>query len=111
MRSSGPRLPARLAGAALAAALRGRVFLPAVATVLVASRGSSGDELAGGGGLLTPAPAGVETGGVRRPLGLAVETVRLVLATEALALPVGVPLAFLLFRSDVPGRRAMLGVL
>jgi iron(III) transport system permease protein len=60
---------------------------------------------------MTPAPAGVETGGVRRPLGLAAETARLVLATEALALPVGLPLAFLLFRTDVPGRRLWLGLL
>jgi iron(III) transport system permease protein len=50
------------------------------------------------------------SGEIVRPLGLAFQTARLVLATEALALPVGVALAFVLFRTDVWGRRAMFGV-
>jgi iron(III) transport system permease protein len=102
--------PAWPAAAALAAALTVVLFWPAAATVRVALMGGPGGEPAGGG-LLSPAPAGVESGGVRRPLGLALETTRLVLATEALALPLGVPLAFLLVRTDVPGRRLMLGAL
>jgi iron(III) transport system permease protein len=52
-----------------------------------------------------------EPGAVRRPLGLAVETVRLVAATEALALPVGLALALVLFRTDAWGRRALIGLL
>jgi iron(III) transport system permease protein len=49
-------------------------------------------------------------GEIIRPLGLAFQTARLVLATEAIALPLGVILAFVLFRTDVWGRRLMLGV-
>ena len=50
-------------------------------------------------------------GEVARPLGLAFESARLVVATEAIALPFGVALAFLLFRTDLWGRRALLGLL
>jgi iron(III) transport system permease protein len=96
--------------AALAAALAIVLFWPALATVLAALRGGAGGDLSAGG-LMTPAPTDVESGAVRRPLRLAVESVRLVLATEAIALPVGVALALLLARTDVPGRRAMLGAL
>lgn len=98
----------RLADAALALVLVAVLVWPAAATVLEAVAPS---EAPAGPGLLTAPPAGVWAGGVRRPLGLAVETVRLVLATEALALPVGLPLAFLLFRTDAFGRRALLGLL
>jgi len=98
----------RLAEAVLAAALAAVLGWPAVATVLAAAFDSSG---AGAGGLMTPPPENVSTGGVMRPLSLAVETTRLVLATEALALPVGLPLAFLLFRTDVFGRRLLIGLL
>ncbi len=49
-------------------------------------------------------------GEIIRPLGLAFQTARLVLATDAVALPLGIALAFLLFRTDVWGRRGMLGV-
>ena len=96
-------------GLLVAAALAAVVGWPALATVLEAAGGGPGG--ATGGGLLSPAPAGVDTGGVGRPLGLAFETLRLVLATEALALPVGVGLAFVLFRTDAWGRRALLGLL
>ena len=54
--------------------------------------------------------ATIRAGEIVRPLGLAIETARLVLATEAIALPIGVALAFVLFRTDVWGRRGMLGV-
>jgi iron(III) transport system permease protein len=49
-------------------------------------------------------------GEIVRPLGLAFQTARLVLATETMALPLGIALAFVLFRTDVWGRRGMLGV-
>ncbi len=52
-----------------------------------------------------------ETRGLSRPAGLAVETIGLVAATEAMALPVGVLLAIGLFRTDIPGRRMVLAVL
>ncbi len=81
----------------LAAALIAVIGWPLVATV-----GS-----AVGGGVSIPETAG----GVRRPLGLAAESVRLVLATEALALPVGLPLALILFRTDAWGRRGLLALL
>lgn len=48
-------------------------------------------------------------GEIARPLGLALETARLVAATEAIALPIGAALALVLFRTDVWGRRWMLG--
>jgi iron(III) transport system permease protein len=96
-----------LSGAVLALALAAVLGWPAVATLGVALRGGSEP----GAGLLMPAPDDVAAGGVRRPLALALETTLLVLATEALALPVGLPLAFLLFRTDAAGRRVWLGVL
>ncbi len=49
-------------------------------------------------------------GEVIRPLGLAFESARLVAATEAIALPLGLVLAFVLARTDVWGRRGMVGV-
>jgi iron(III) transport system permease protein len=50
-------------------------------------------------------------GGWARPLDLARETIRLVLATEALALPLGILLAVLLFRTDLWGRLGLLGLM
>jgi len=91
----------------LAAALGAIVLWPAAATVVEALRG--GDN-APGGGLIDPAATpGLE--GVGRPLGLAATTLALVAATAAMALPVGVALAFLLARTDLPGRRAAGGLL
>ena len=52
-----------------------------------------------------------DSGGLIRPLRLALETLRLVLATEAFALPSGVILAFLLFRTDAFGRKPILGLI
>ncbi|QEH33690.1 spermidine/putrescine ABC transporter membrane protein [Aquisphaera giovannonii] len=52
-----------------------------------------------------------DRGGLPRPARLALESLGLVAATEALALPVGVALALLLFRTDVPFRRTLLGIL
>jgi iron(III) transport system permease protein len=93
-------------GTVLAAVLFVLLGWPVAATVRAALTGEASD----GGGLLTPAP-GELASGVGRPVRLAAETVRVVLATEALALPIGLPLAFLLFRTDVWGRRGLLGLL
>lgn len=48
---------------------------------------------------------------VARPLALAWESVKLVALTEALALPAGVALAWLLFRTDLRGRRVLLAAI
>ena len=78
---------------------------PLLATVLEATKP---DETSGSGtGEIVPT---ARAGEIIRPLGLAFQTARLVLATEAMALPVGVALAIVLFRTDVWGRRGMLGV-
>ena len=78
---------------------------PLLAMVLEATKP---EETSGpGGGEIV---ATTRAGEIVRPLGLAVQTARLVLATEAIALPIGVALAFVLFRTDVWGRRGMLGV-
>ena len=100
-------MPRRLAEIGLALALAAVLGWPALATVLAAV----GDEPGGSsGGLIAPSDVDVSAG-VRRPLGLAIETTRLVLATEAIALPLGLPLAFLLFRTDALGRRALIALL
>jgi iron(III) transport system permease protein len=49
-----------------------------------------------------------ETQGLPRPVRLGLETTALVLGTEALALPMGVLMAFFLFRTDLWGRRLVL---
>ena len=63
-----------------------------------------------------PAPLSIAsasglTSDLPRPARLALETIRVVLATEFGALVIGVPLALLLFRTDVLGRRIALGLL
>jgi iron(III) transport system permease protein len=52
-----------------------------------------------------------DSGELARPLRLALETLGLVMETEAFALPVGVLLAIMLFRTDVLGRRLVLGLI
>ena len=52
-----------------------------------------------------------ETRGLARPARLAIETTGLVLATEAMALPLGVLLAVVLFRTDIWGRRGLLAII
>ena len=47
--------------------------------------------------------------GLARPVRLALETTGLVVATEAIALPLGILLAFFLFRTDVWGRQRAAG--
>ncbi|MHB1555853.1 MAG: ABC transporter permease [Isosphaeraceae bacterium] len=49
--------------------------------------------------------------GFSRPAALAIETIRLVAETEAMAMPVGILLGVLLFRTDIPGRRLVLAIL
>jgi iron(III) transport system permease protein len=52
-----------------------------------------------------------DSGDLDRKLRLAFETLRLVATTEAIALPTGIVLAILLFRTDLWGRRVFLAVL
>jgi iron(III) transport system permease protein len=89
-------LKARLAGIVLILAWIGVLGWPLLATILEAWGASWPDR---------------ETGGVVRPLRLAWETVRIVLTVEALALPLGVALAMIVWRTDAWGRRLVLGLL
>jgi len=100
---------------ALAVALAAVVGWPALATVMEASRAIAHREDALGrtGSSLDPAGSAAllrEPGGLARPVRLAMETIVLVVATLAIALPLGVPLAFLLFRTDVAGGRLLLAL-
>lgn len=79
---------------------------PVAATVLEAREGARGTT---GSGLLGPAPEGGSA--VPRPLRLAATSLQLVLVTEAIALPIGIPLGLLLFRTDAWGRRVLLGLI
>lgn len=96
-----------LAGGALASALVAVLAWPALATILEAVAPASGDLVGGGGGLMLS--LGDE--GLARPLALAGETLKLVFLTEAIALPVGIPLGFLLFRTNLWGRRGWLALM
>lgn len=106
---------------ALAAGLIMLVGWPAAATTLEATAwlwrspepGLEGAEEIPSGALDPTSTASVmsQGRGLSRPAALAVETIRLVAETEALAMPVGVILAVLLFRSDIPGRSVVLAVL
>jgi iron(III) transport system permease protein len=107
------RLVGRLA---LALVLSALVGWPVVATILEARLALSLPEQAvgGTGASLEPAPRAELIRQAQRrslPTGPAIETLKLVAATEAIALPVGIPLALLLFRTDVVGRRFLLAVL
>lgn len=92
-----------LGGIVLGLALVAVMGWPALATVR-ASLGE-GSTVTGGGLMDAFGPSGVA-----RPLGLAWNTARLVLETEAIALPLGLPLALLTFRTDLWGRRVLLGL-
>lgn len=98
------RVGASLGPALLVLALFFVVAWPTAALVGQAvGIGAEGDE-GGRGPIVAPRP-----GEVARPWGLAVESIRLIGLTEAIALPIGLTLAFVLFRTDVWGRRGMLG--
>jgi iron(III) transport system permease protein len=75
---------------------------PALATVLAAWGAAP---VLSGGGLIAPPAAGSDASHLPRPLKLAATSLRVLLGTEAIALPLGLPLAFLLFRTDLWGRR------
>jgi len=101
---------------ALAVALAAVVGWPAVATVLEAWQAHVHPEKAQWGSRSSLDPAGSaellrESGGLSRPARLARETIALVAATLAIALPLGILLALLLFRTDVFGRRMLLALL
>jgi iron(III) transport system permease protein len=73
-----------------------------------------GDEELDTGAAMDPAGTAEllrETRGLARPAMLAMETTGLVVATEAMALPLGVLLAIVLFRTDIWGRRALLTII
>lgn len=99
-------MKAYAAGVLLALTLIVVIGWPVLATVLEARVGTS---TGSGGGLLGPVPLG----GTRmpRPFRLAMTSIELVLLTEAIALPLGIPLGVLLFRTDVWGRRVLLGLI
>ena len=82
------------------------VYWPLVATVIEATRPDDAAASAAAPGEIVPT---FRAGEVIRPLGLAFQTARLVLATGLMALPAGVFLAFVLCRTDAWGRRATLG--
>jgi iron(III) transport system permease protein len=102
-----------LAGSALAAILAVLLGWPILATVL-AARVESEATPPTGGGLFAPLPPGGSSGGdparVPRPLRLAANTLVVVLGAEAIALPIGIPLALLLFRTDAWGRRVAIAL-
>lgn len=103
-----PRLTAAIPHVALAAALMIVVGWPSLATILAATEG---DDVASRGGLMTPPSSAFGSADVPRAARLAGETLRLVAATEAVALPVGVLLGLLLFRTRIWGRSFLIGVL
>src|SRR5438105_104693 len=96
----------RLGDSLLAASLIVVLGWPALATVIEATRGAEGGQR---GGLI--APGEKDDWRVPRPLVLAGRSAEVVGLALAIALPVGVPLALVLFRTDAWGRRAVLGVL
>jgi iron(III) transport system permease protein len=105
------RLLARLA---LIGAVTVVVGWPALATIMEAIRAvadRAGAQPGTGQALDAAGSAALlrETGGLSRPVRLALETIRLVLTTEAIALPIGIVVSFLLFRTDVWGRGILLG--
>jgi iron(III) transport system permease protein len=89
---------------------------PAIATVREASRAwvLRRDTLPASGASLDQASSAAmleDSRRIGRPLRLAIDTVLLVVATEAIALPPGILLALFLFRTDAWGRRLLLAVI
>ena len=105
-----------LGRALLCAGLAIVVGWPALATVIEARRVLAGDDQSAPGSGISLDGASWsdvlrESGGLVRPARLAIESVRLILLTEAMALPPGILLAFLLFRTDALGRKLILGMI
>jgi len=105
-----------LARLALSVVLAAVVGWPALATVLEARESLTRPETALGASGLSLDSAGSaelmrESGGLARLRRLAINTIDLVIVTETIALPLGIVLALLLFRTDVAGRRILLAVL
>ena len=87
---------------------------PAVATVREAWRALAHDEnVQPASGTAIDVAAGSEilgeSGDLARQSALALESTKLVLQTEAIALPLGILLAFFLFRTDAAGGKLLLG--
>lgn len=89
------------------------VFWPTGATVLEGLRSTEAEATILGAPLDPAATAAVaqDSGGLVRPARLALETLIVVAGAEAIALPMGVALALLLFRTDAWGRRPLLAAL
>jgi iron(III) transport system permease protein len=96
----------RLDDALLALALIAVLGWPSVATLIEALRGGRGENR---DGLI--AASEEDDGRAPRPLVLAARSAEVVGLAIAIALPVGLPLALVLFRTDARGRNAVLGVL
>ena len=92
--------------AAVALGLAALLFGPIAATASQALRGDAGAST--GAGLIDASAFGREAGLVAGP---AFETARVVVLAVAIALAIGLPLALALFRTDLPGRRALILVL
>jgi iron(III) transport system permease protein len=90
----------------LSAALIAVLGWPLVATVIEGLRGGEGENRSA---LIAPGEA--DDWSLPRPLMLASRSAEVVGLALAIALPVGVPLALVLFRTDAWGRRVVLGVL
>lgn len=88
---------------ALTVSLALLVVWPVLATI----QSARGETAIGGVGLMDPALMG----GVGRPLGLAITSMKVTLAAVAVAMGCGVPLALLLTRTDLPGRRVLRALL
>ena len=89
---------------------------PALATVLEAVRAFSESEnaLPGSGESLDSSAWSEilrDSGGIARPAGLAIESTKLVLETEAIALPLGLAISLLLFRTNAFAGRLLLGLI
>jgi iron(III) transport system permease protein len=110
------RILSLFGGALLCAALAAVVGWPALATVREAWRELSNSENAlpaSGSALDAAGAAELLRESERSPhsAALALESAKLVLETEALALPLGLILAFFLFRTDAFGAKLLLGLI
>ncbi len=103
-------------GALLGIALAAIVGWPALATVQEASRALAGDDNAqpaSGTAIDAAVASGFlhDSSTFARQSALALESTKLVLETEAIALPLGILLAFFLLRTDALGRTPLLALI